>query len=258
MLRLIDVALLRAGRLILDRATLAIDAGELLAVHGPRSAGKSSLCAIAVGALRPASGRVEVAGRDVMALQSGSLPYVRRNISYLPANPPLIDEATVLWNVMLALAVRGASVGVAEDEARAALDRLGILDVAQAPVEQLSSGERRLCALARALTGQPPLVVLDEPAAALSPEDCVKVAEAIHGARAAGAAVLCCTADAAWATALVARGGRAAELRDGRITGGAVVVSLVGATRSRRGAMVSAADQGVSEDQASAAAEEAT
>ncbi|MCG5055103.1 MAG: ATP-binding cassette domain-containing protein [Myxococcales bacterium] len=219
-LRLEDVSLLRQGRSVVDRICFSMGPGELLMLCGGRGAGKSTLMAIAASACRPNAGRVLIAGRDILGLQAGSLPFVRRNIGYLPPEPPLVLDETACENVMLALAVRGASPPQAEEGARKALREIGVCDEAvQSPVAELSWGERRLVAVARALVGAPPLVVLDEPAAGLSEADREALARGIDGARAAGAAVLCATADPAFASQLARRGARTLALEAGRLVG---------------------------------------
>jgi ABC-type ATPase involved in cell division len=232
-IRLEGVRLQRAGTLVLAHATLAVSAGELVVVTGARGAGKSSLLAVAAAGLRPQAGAVWIGERNVMDLQAASRPFVRRNIGYLPSEPPLVSDESALENVMLALAVRGAPPAEAEAAGREALERLALAPLAERAVEALSSPERRLVALARALAGAPALLVLDEPSAGLDHEDRGRVLEALGEARAAGAAVLCATSDAALALGLAEGGGREVRLEAGRLVGGAPAISLVGASGGR-------------------------
>ena len=94
-LRLEDVSCARRGRQVLDRVSLSVRAGDLVVVEGGRGAGKSTLLAVAAAALAPPRGAVYIGGRNVQALQRTSLPYVRRNIGYLAADP--ITDAIVLY-----------------------------------------------------------------------------------------------------------------------------------------------------------------
>lgn len=220
--------------MLLDHVTFALQGGETVIVYGPRGAGKTTLLAVAAGALRPTAGSVSVGGRNIVALQPSSLPFVRRNIGYLPPEPPLIRQETALENVMLALAVRGESVGAADREARQALALTGVAASADTVIGKLSAGERRLVALARALVGTPPLIILDDPTVSLDPGDRERAAAAIRFARDAGAAVLCASTDSAFMEALSRGQGRRIQLQDGRIVGGAPSIALVGASTTTR------------------------
>jgi ABC-type ATPase involved in cell division len=204
---------------VLEAVTLGVSGRELVVIEGSHASGKSTLLEVAATARVPEHGAVWFAGRNTATLQRASLPFVRRNIGYYTADALLISEDSALANVMAALAVRGESLAAAE---ACALDALGLVrarELAHRQVASLSSGQRRLVALARALAGPPPVVVADEPAALLGDEARVVVINALVTARDAGAAVLAATADSAWADALVAAGGRRIHLTEGRIVG---------------------------------------
>jgi putative ABC transport system ATP-binding protein len=158
-------------------------------------------------------------------LQAASLPFVRRNIGYYVADALLVEEDSALANVAAALAVRGEPLAVAEAGAHEALALVRASDLALRPVASLSSGQKRMVALARTLVGPPPLVVADEPAALLGDEARAVVVSALTTVRDAGAAVLVATADSALANALVAAGGRRIHITEGRLVG--VSVELV-------------------------------
>jgi ABC-type lipoprotein export system ATPase subunit len=225
-LEAIDLLAGAAAR-VLDHASLAVSAGEIVVLGGGRGAGKSSLLAIAAGVLRPEAGAVFLGDRDLAALQSSSLPYVRRNIGYLPAEAPLIRHETVLENVRVALLARGLDDAAATTAAQAALAAVALEPLAARAVATLSSPERRLTALARALVGPPPLLVLDEPTGGLDAEDRGLVVEALADAADAGAAVLCGTGDDVLAAELAERGARVLTLMDGRVIGGTPIIGVL-------------------------------
>lgn len=212
---------------MLDQVTLAANSAELVVVEGPRAAGKSVLLAIAAARLSPDSGTVWISDRKLGDLQRSSLPLVRRNIAYLPPAPAFLDEDSVLDNVMLPLAVRGWEVDASETGALRALFMLGLDDRRGATVASLSAGERQLVALARAMTGAPAVMILDEPAAGLDADDRDRVVAALAAARADGTAVLCATSDAAFAQTLAQRNARRVRLESGRLSGGLPGISLV-------------------------------
>lgn len=228
-LRLEDVSCARHGRTVVDRVSLSVAAGQVTLVRGARGAGKSTLLGIAAAAIRPGAGSVIIGGRDILALQTGSLPFVRRNVGYLPPEPPLVNDESALENVMLALAVRGHDVISAQSSSIDSLRAVGFPEAAtHVPVGDLSWGERRLVAVARAMVGSPPLIVLDEPAAGLDADDREAVAMAMGVAQSMGSAVMCGSADPSFAALLTQAGAEIVELEGGRLVGGPRMTVLRG------------------------------
>jgi ABC-type multidrug transport system ATPase subunit len=226
------VTLARNGRTLLAGANLSIEPGELVVLTGPRGAGKSLVLATAAGVTAPAAGEVLIAGRALAQLQSSARPYVRRNIGYLPADPPFVREESALENVMLALGVRGLAPAEAELLARRTLAEIGAESLAETPIVDLSVGERRLVAVARALGGPPPIVILDEPSAGLDEADRSRMAEAIAAAAHAGAAALVASNDGALVAALRGAGARQLTLEGGALHGDKARVRLLEGGRS--------------------------
>jgi cell division transport system ATP-binding protein len=211
------------GQTVLDTVTMGVARGEIIVVEGGVASGKSTLMKVAAVRRLPDRGAVWFAGRNVLTLQQASLPFVRRNIGYAAADSLLLPDETGLANVVLALAVRGESSMAAEAAAHAALELLGADELAARRVGHLSSGQRRLVALARAIAGPPPLVIVDEPAAFAEHETRERVATALTAVRDSGSAVLCGTAEASLADLLVQRGARKINLAEGRIVGSPAV-----------------------------------
>jgi len=205
--------------MVLDTVTLGVARSELIVIEGAAASGKSTLLELAATVRMPDRGAVWFAGRNTASLQRASLPFVRRNIGYCTADPLLLLEDSVLANVMMALAVHGESPIRAEQSARDALALIRASELENRKVDSLSSGQKRMVALARAVAGPPPLVVADEPAAGVGNEAREIVACALTIARDSGAAVLAATADRALADQLVRRGGRRIHLEQGRIAG---------------------------------------
>ena len=226
MIWLEGVSYLRAGSPALQEVTLGVSSGELVVVQGPTGSGKSSLLAVAAGARFPDSGAVWIAEHNIASLQASSLPYVRRNVGYLPPDPLLIPDETVLENIMLALAVRGEPIESAEADARETLAMVADSAWENRLARSLSTGQQRLVALARALVGPPPLVVVDEPAAGMGGDDREGIVRALVWARDRGCAVLCATSDPGFVQMLVDAGGRRVHLEGGRIAG-APAIGLV-------------------------------
>jgi ABC-type ATPase involved in cell division len=227
MIRLEGVCLSAGGRALLEDVHLAVTAGELVVVHGATGAGKSVLLAVAAARRVPRQGAVWISSRNLADLQRPSLPMVHRNVAYLPGDPPLLEEETILENVMLALAVRGAEVLASEEGARRALAMLAIEGDAGRRVGSLCAGQRRLVAVARALAGAPPVLVLDEPTLGLAAGDRDRVLDALVSVRDGGAAVLLATSDEPTAQVAAARGARRVRLEAGRLHGGLPGITLL-------------------------------
>lgn len=151
------------GRRVLDIEELEVRFGETLAILGPNGAGKSTLLRILACIEPPDRGRVSVAGaaeRSVLA--------IRRRLAYVPQDPPMLD-ATVAANVEAALRLRGVSASERMERARHWLKVVGVDHLASANAQQLSGGEARRVALARALVCDPSVLLIDEPFVSLDP-----------------------------------------------------------------------------------------
>jgi ABC-type ATPase involved in cell division len=229
---MLGVSLRVGGRMALDGVSLQVRGGELVVVEGARAAGKSLLARVAAAQRGPDGGELWIAGRDVTALQRSSLPYVRRNVGFFSGDVPLLPRMTALENVMLAVAARGFGPRPARDLALRALGRVGAASAATRRTDVMSASEARLVALARALAGAPPLLVIDEPSAGMAASDAGGVLSAILGAVEAGGAALCTTADAAFASAAVRAGGRRVRLEGGRLLPGGGPVGVIHTRRS--------------------------
>ena len=232
MLRAIGVSFSREGRPVLVDLSLQVGAGDVVVIEGGRGAGKSTLLEIAAALRRPDGGELWIADRDVTGLQRGSLPYVRRNVGYAGGDVGLILDASATENVMLALAARGHRPVTARALAARALGRLGLDGLADRRVGTLSVAERRLVALSRALAGSPPLLVVDDPSAALAPSDVEAVLSVLFAVSAAGTSVLCASADAGFAGAAARAGARRVRLERGRLVTGAVATVLPPSVRA--------------------------
>ncbi len=151
-----------------DNVSLAIAAGELVALYGPSGSGKSTLLLIAAAALRPDSGSVLVAGRDITALSSQRAASYRMNeLGFIRQSLDLIPGASALDNAAIKLLGRSTSVRDARRRVEPLLVRLGLRARLDSPAAQLSVGERQRVMIARALSTNPSLVLADEPTGSL-------------------------------------------------------------------------------------------
>ncbi|HET6969999.1 MAG TPA: ABC transporter ATP-binding protein [Phenylobacterium sp.] len=182
---LTDVTVRRAGRPVLQHISLAVAPGEVVGVVGPNGAGKTTLLRAALGLAHLAGGRAELAGRDVAHLSD---PERARLAAYLP------QERHLGWNMT---AWRIASLGAfhlppaaARIRALAALARVGLAELADRGVLEMSGGERARVLLARLLVAEAPLLVADEPAAGLDPDAQLLALDLFREEAARGAAVV--------------------------------------------------------------------
>ena len=178
-----------------------VRAGEILGVIGPNGAGKTTTFNLVAGTYRPDGGDIRFAGESIAGLAPHRIA-ARGVMRTFQHNRPfggmaLVDNVLVgahrRFRATLASIVAG---GARAEEARqrAAAQELvsfvGLAELAQADVTTLSFGQGRLLEIARALAGEPRLILLDEPAAGLTPAECARLAEIIRGIAARGIAVL--------------------------------------------------------------------
>lgn len=175
--------------------TLTVAKGELAFLSGPSGAGKSTLLKMIAGMERPSSGSVLVNGQDIGRLKPSGLPYLRRNLGLIFQEQCLLNDRNVLANVMLPLLVIGTAKADAEKRARAALDKVGLLDKARSEPLSLSGGEQQRVAIARAIVNRPQIILADEPTANLDRASAKKVMDALKAFHGVGVTCLIATHD---------------------------------------------------------------
>jgi cell division transport system ATP-binding protein len=202
------------GQEALRDASFAIEAGELVFLTGRSGAGKSTLLKLIPAIERPSAGTVIVHGQNVGALKRTAIPYLRRNIGLVFQDQKLLYDRSVFDNVMLPLAFSGHAPREAARRARAALDKVGLLQREKALPVQLSGGEQQRVAIARAVVNRPSLLVADEPTANLDAESAARILDLFAAFNGVGVTVLVASHD----QALVARyGRRVLRLEGGRV-----------------------------------------
>jgi len=136
-------------------ATLAVAAGEFVAIVGPTGCGKSTLLNVTAGLVRPASGHVEIFGATLKELNADA--------GYLFQQDALMPWKSALDNVAIALEVDGTSRRDAVAEAQQWLVKVGLAEFADRYPHQLSGGQRKRVGLAQVLIRQPKILLMDEP-----------------------------------------------------------------------------------------------
>lgn len=155
----------------LDDVNLVAQAGQLNALIGPSGSGKSSLLAVAATLIRPTAGTVMIDGVDTGGLVSRELGVMRREkIGIIFQQPNLLASLTAMEQLVIADRLRGKPVKASRLKAAELLDLVGLSSSAAKLPHQLSGGQRQRVNIARALMGEPKLLLVDEPTAALDHE----------------------------------------------------------------------------------------
>jgi ABC-type lipoprotein export system ATPase subunit len=153
----------RGSRRLLEDISLEVEAGEVVAVLGPSGSGKSTLLHLLGGLDRPDAGTIVLAGRELTSMRSQALARARlAHVGYVFQAFHLIEELSGEENVLLPARLPGAKRG-GERRARGLIEELGLAPVAHRRPHELSGGEQQRFAIARALVGDPELVLADEP-----------------------------------------------------------------------------------------------
>ena len=188
-----EFARARGGRRVFTAVhplDIGLDEGQLTVISGHSGSGKSTLLTMLAGILTPTAGHVHVDGTDLYALRDEERSRLRNaRIGLVPQGNTALRALTVLDNVLL------PSVLYSRDEAPAARGRellttVGLADLAEAKPTELSGGELRRMAIARALLMEPSIVLADEPTAGLDSANATAVLTLLRDAANAGAAVL--------------------------------------------------------------------
>lgn len=183
MLEAADLRCERGGRVLFERLSFRLGAGEFLRVSGANGSGKTSLLRVLCGLLTPSRGSVRWKGEPVAALRE---EYARQLV-YLGHAPAVKGDLTAEENLSIACTLAG--VAASRDAVKSALARFALPD--DVPVRRLSQGQRRRAALARlALSGGVPLWLLDEPFAALDAEGIERLGALLSGHAENGGAIV--------------------------------------------------------------------
>ncbi len=203
---------------VLQGVSFTLKAGEFLAVVGESGSGKSTLLQV-VGTLdRPDSGEVWLDGSPLFDLsQTEQARFRNESIGFVYQAHHLIPELSALENVMLPLLIRGVSEHEASQRAISLLERMGLKERVEHVPAKLSGGEAQRVAVARALVGNPRLLLADEPTGNLDASTAQGVFEALQQlCREESAAVMMVTHSAS----LAASCDRTVRLTDGKLSEG--------------------------------------
>jgi putative ABC transport system ATP-binding protein len=194
--------------------TLGIRRGEFVAVMGPSGSGKSTLLNVVAGLERPTGGTVLVEGEDLAKLDEEALARHRsKRVGMVFQAFNLLPRLSVVDNVALPLAFSGVRSAERLRRARAMLERLGMSTRADHRSNELSGGEMQRAAVARALIGDPAILLADEPTGNLDSVNGAALIALFEELHAQGQTVLLVTHDAQ----IASHAERTIRMRDGRV-----------------------------------------
>jgi cell division transport system ATP-binding protein len=190
----------------LKQISFQVEAGEMAFLTGHSGAGKTTLLKLIAALERANAGTVLVNGQNVSAMRPRAVPFLRRNLGIVFQGQKLLYDRTAFDNVMLPLLATGHPHREAARRARAALDKVGLLDREKANPVTLSGGEQQRLCIARAVVNRPSILLADEPTASLDAEYAEEIMAMFRDFNQVGVTVLIATHD----QSLIERSGRRA------------------------------------------------
>lgn len=154
----------------LNGVSFKVDTREMVFLTGHSGAGKSTLMKLIMLIERPSQGQVVIGGRNLNRLRAAQVPFHRRQVGVVFQNHQLLFDRTVFDNIALPLQIAGYPAREVGRRARAALDKVGLLDKERANPITLSGGEQQRVGIARAVVNKPAVLLADEPTGNLDPE----------------------------------------------------------------------------------------
>jgi cell division transport system ATP-binding protein len=186
----------RGGVTALRRADVFIERGEFVFLVGPSGSGKSTFLRLLNKEETPDEGTISVAGKDIGALSSWKVPYLRRNIGCVFQDFKLLTTRSVYENVAFALEVIGRPRHVINTQVPAILELVGLAKKRDNLPHELSGGEQQRVSIARAFVNRPLILLADEPTGNLDPTTSVGIMRLLDRINRTGTTVIMATHDA--------------------------------------------------------------
>jgi cell division transport system ATP-binding protein len=185
----------RPGAPVLRGMNLVIERGEFVFITGASGAGKSTLLRLLYRAETVDEGRILFMGKDIARLRDDSIPVLRRNIGVVFQDFKLVPSWSVYENVAVTLEVLGLPQRLVRSRVGEALERVGLSGRGNDPAGVLSGGEQQRIAIARAIVGEPALLLADEPTGNLDPQLAIDILGLFEEINETGTTVLFATHD---------------------------------------------------------------
>ena len=186
----------RGGVTALRKADIFIERGEFVFLVGPSGSGKSTFLRLLNKEESPDEGTISVAGKDIGALSSWKVPYLRRNIGCVFQDFKLLPSRSVYENVAFALEVIGRPRHVISTQVPAILELVGLAKKRDNRPHELSGGEQQRVSIARAFVNRPLILLADEPTGNLDPTTSVGIMRLLDRINRTGTTVIMATHDA--------------------------------------------------------------
>lgn len=183
------------GHTALSDISFDVEHGEMLFITGHSGAGKSTLLRLIHLSERASQGAVLIDGKNLNQVKRSALAHARRRVGVVFQEHRLLLDRSVFDNVALPLIIAGIPRAEIAKRVRAMLDKVGLASRERALPVSLSSGEQQRVGIARAVIGQPPLLIADEPTGNLDPQLAAEVMQLFAALPAQGTSVLVASHD---------------------------------------------------------------
>lgn len=203
------------GQTALKAVNLDIKPGEFSFVVGPSGAGKTTLLRLIIRDLIPSKGEVVVDNLKLSRLPAGKIPHLRRNVGMIFQDFKLLMDKTVYENVSLPLEILGEKQDKIKKKVLDVLEMVGLAEKAEHFPVQLSAGETQRVSLARAVVGEPKIVLADEPTGNLDPKTSWEIIDDLKKIHKQGRTVIVATHDQDIVNSLKER---VISIDDGKVT----------------------------------------
>ncbi len=215
MINLNNVSLVfQGGSVALSNITTSINEGEFVYLVGHSGSGKSSFLKLLYKEYISTKGEIEVAGLNVVQLQKGKTPLLRRKLGIVTQEPQLLEKRNTYENISFALEVMGSTAEEIESKTNTLLDLVELNENAFKFPDQLSGGEQTRVSIARALANNPLILLCDEPTGNLDPDLSIQIVALLEKINRAGTTVVMATHDS---SIVNRRKKRVIELSNGKI-----------------------------------------
>lgn len=175
-------------RTVVDGVSLGVDKGEIVGLLGPNGAGKTTTFYMIVGLVRPDGGNVTLNGEDITysSMHKRSLG----GIGYLPQEPSVFRKMSVYDNIYAALELKYKDKSLIKERTERLIEDFNLQKVAKSLGYSLSGGERRRVEIARCMSGEPEVILLDEPFSGIDPISVSDIQNMIFSLREMGIGIL--------------------------------------------------------------------
>lgn len=177
----------------LSNIDICVDKGEFLFVVGSSGSGKSTFIKTLLGEVKPSSGGIRVAGRNLRDIKRRELPYYRRRLGVVFQEFRLLEDRNIFENVALAQRVIGVSSERVKKNVPAMLQMVGLENKEKAFPRELSGGEQQRVAIARAMVNRPEILLADEPTGNLDPDNSWEIMTLLEAVNRLGTTVIVVT-----------------------------------------------------------------